>query len=232
MLKNLIGCLFFCIISLVAHSQNQAAKAEDYSFVERKVFTNFRSALQYGNIPSFKVQRKNQQGEWTYYETTTVTTVSLFGMSYEPRVNLVDFSDKASFSISTPMDFNLSLAYSTPNDLVSTGFFSASAGLFGDFNVGNHSTYNNISRKGFTISVGMRFHKAPFFRIPEGEYKFSKISAGPALRVMFKDDMRNGKNRILYFEMGVPKRIVEEGIKTDVFGNAIVILGVGRILNY
>lgn len=211
-------------------SQPNASADYELSFKEKYFFHQFRSEWQFGRIPSFEVDRVMSDGKRVAYGSYTVAVISLGGIGYEPRINLVDLQDKASISISVPFDFSLGLSVSEPDDVVNTGFFAASMGFFLDANYGNHSTFNNIDPTGIGLGIGWRVHKAPLIGISDGDYRFSRLSGGPAMRVQYKLDQKNKRNRVFYLESGIP-----EYVETESGGyraNRYLILGMGTLLNY
>lgn len=224
MLK-IFPALLLTLFSFKAFSQD-LPKRSDYSFVETNIFQQVRAAWFFGLTPSFKVW----DPESDFETRSTSMVISLAGGGYEPRVNLYDIKDQASISLSIPFDFSLGLAVSTPNDAVNTGFFAVSTGAFLDFNLGNHATYNNISKRGYSVGVGYRVHKAPLLGISDTNDKFSRLSVGPAVRFQYKRDFSNANNKVTYIEAGIPESFVYGGEKH--IANTYILFGLGRLLNY
>lgn len=224
-MQRVYPTLILFLVSLISLCQD-LPKRSDYSFIETNVFQQVRVAWFFGLTPSFKVW----DPESTYETRSTAMVVSLGGGGYEPRLNIYDFKDKASFSVSVPFDFSLGLAVSTPNDAVNTGFFAVSTGAFLDLNIGNHATYNNIAKRGYSIGIGYRVHKAPLLGISDTNDKFSKLSVGPALRFQYKRDFRNANNKVTYVELGIPESFTHGG--ESHIANTYVLFGLGRLLNY
>lgn len=203
----------------------------DYSFKERNFFQEMRVSWIMGVGPSFNVQIKDNNGEILDEFRVASQIVSLLGFGYDPRVNLLNLSDKASISLSVPMDLSLGLSITTPDDGVNTGFFAGALGFFVDANVGNHSTFNNIDRKGYAVGIGYRLYKAPLIGISDGMYKFPRIATGVSLRFKYKNDFRNGVNKLYYIETGIPQQFeYKYGIKK--YANLFVNAGIGWTLNY
>lgn len=217
--------LLLLLVSSFAFSQDLPQRS-DYSFKETNFFQQVRAEWFFGLTPSFRVW----DPESDYETRSTSMVVSLGGGGYEPRVNLYDIKDQASISVSVPLDFSLGLAITTPDDAVNTGFFAVSTGAFIDFNLGNHSTYNNISKRGYSIGIGFRVHKAPLFGISDTNDKFSKLSTGPAIRFQYKRDFSNANNKVTYIELGIPERFMHND--DSYVANTYVLFGLGKLLNY
>lgn len=233
--RDSVFAFLFIILSgntLFAGEPIRSKVSTDYelSFKEKYFFHQLRSEWQFGRIPAFDVDRIMSDGRRVAYGPHTVAVISLGGIGYEPRINLLDLKDKASISISVPFDFSLGLSVSEPNDAVNTGFFAASMGFFLDANYGNHSTFNNIDPTGIGFGIGWRVHKAPLIGIPDGDYKFSRLSGGPAMRVQYKLDQKNKRNRVFYVESGIPEYVETEngGYRANLY----LMVGIGTLLDY
>lgn len=184
----------------------------------------------FGMVPAFDLKPYERNGTEFDRGEMSALVISLGGIGYEPRINLYDMSDKASISLSVPVDFSLGLSVTTPDDAVNTGFFAVSTGFFLDANFGNHSTYNNVDMRGYAFGIGYRIHKAPLFGISDVSYDYQKFSTGLAIRFQYKRDTRNDMNKVMYFETGIPQQFTYED-ETHV-ANTYILVGFGRILNY
>ncbi|MBI1307495.1 MAG: hypothetical protein GC181_12910 [Bacteroidetes bacterium] len=223
--------ILFSVMAIVSQAQNYGTK-DKYTFLDRNLFTSYRTEWFEGVTPKFNVNYVSSDGQFKESFPANVAIISLVGMGFEPRINLINFRDKASISFSVPADAHLAISVSNPDDEVSTGFFAASIGFFTDFNMGNHATYNNIDRKGYSVGIGLRTYKAPFFRLPVSDrhYSFPRVVKGISLRFQYKEDFRNGNNKIWYFESGIPQTIKQQ--KGTFLGNTYLLFGMGKILNY
>ena len=220
--------LFACILTSAAA---QTDPNERFSFFERKFFQEMRSEWMWGMAPAFDLEPYTaHDGEIRDRGEMSALVISLGGFGYEPRINLYDYSDKASVSLSVPFDFSLGLSVTTPNDQVNTGFFAVATGFFVDANFGNHSTYNNVDMRGYSFGIGYRIHKAPLFGISDVSYDFDRLSTGFAVRAQFKRDTRNDVNKVFYVETGIPQQFKYEG--STHIANTYVLIGFGRVLNY
>lgn len=74
--------------------------------------------------------------------------ISLVGLSFNPRLNLLEFGKNASFSLNTPI---------TVGAGVGEGFGSVAINIPAtiNLNIGNVSTYNSDANKGFTLGAGV-----------------------------------------------------------------------------
>jgi hypothetical protein len=116
---------------------------------------------------------------------------ALFSGSYEARFNVKNFSDKASLSINVPV----LISFSGFNVNGKTGEFGCylELPLMVGYNLGYHSTYNNIDMIGFSVAAGVKYIKLPLFignygqrYFPEGRFKRSFIQ--PTASLSWKAD--------------------------------------------
>ncbi len=221
--------IFLVMLSGITIAQTTGPE-EQLTFLERNFFHHVRTELMYGAIPSFKVWSIGPDGKPISEFESTANVISLGGVAYEPRVNLFNFRDRASISLSIPFDLVGGIVVSHPNDLVASGIGAASIGFFIDANIGNHSTYNNIEMNGSSFGIGYRLHKAPLFRTIDRKYKFSRIASGLSVRFQYKHDFQNDLNKIWYIESGLPNRFIDDGISR--VANLYLTFGFGRLLNY
>ena len=228
MLKHL-SIILLLITPICLNAQNES-EATEYSFIEKNFFQEMRSEWMMGLTPSFNVDWYSYDGPYLNSFEVSTLVISLGGVGYEPRLNIYNYQDKASISLSVPVDFSLGLSITTPDDGVNTGFFALSSGLMLDANFGNHSTYNNVNRRGYAIGVGYRLHKAPLFGFRDRDYRFSRISGGFTVRFQYKDDQKNGKNKVYYFETGIPTSYTNDDTKYT--ANAFIIFGLGKVIGY
>ena len=91
--------------------------------------------------------------DWTTYKTH-FTYFNFLGLVYEPRFNLISFSDRASISLSVPLSGKVNVDLDDDNIFVIGGL-----GGYADFNIGNRATFNNIDANGYALGVGMDIDK-------------------------------------------------------------------------
>lgn len=229
---NIWKIVVILLIPMNLHAQDEAFNSE-YSFIEKRFFHFHGFEILGGVTPAYTVIDNSRSPTGVQFQSTTLV-LPIVGHSYEPRINLLDFKDKSSISISLPTNATLGVTMSIPDDEANSGFFSLSSGLFASYNVGYHSTYNNISNLGFSLSAGIRFHRSPLIRIPVKEYKTAQFSRGPSLRFVFKHDLKNDLNKVYIIESGIPsfKVLGKLDQEESRITNAYVMVGIGQILNY
>ncbi len=234
---NFLMLFLFCKIASAQTPQDTVSKLGEYSYLDKNFFNTSRFGWCSGITPAMNVYDTYQ----TQIDNKTVTIldtkkysvfwISIMSIGYEPRLNLKNFDDKASFSISIPFDLSLGLSESSDDD-INTGFLAASSGFFIDGNIGNHSTYNNIDKNGLSVGIGMRVTKAPLIGLgritKSSNYKFDRFAFGPSIRFIFNKDKSNGRNLGYYIETGIPKRI--EGLEN--LTNLYVRFQICTFINY
>lgn len=173
----------------------------------KKYTTLLLSFLFFFQLQSQELEEVNQNQKRMWFSSIGGSIFSSFGshfddgfrwngltFSFEFRRNLISFDDDASFSLSMPLE--LSLGFITINNSQDHVAFPLSVPLLIDFNLGMHSTYNNISTYGVSLSAGgmMRL-------IPNGSQTL-KVDLGPAFKFALKVPAKR-KNISVYTLVGL-----------------------------
>jgi hypothetical protein len=117
------------------------------------------------------------------------------GFAFEPRYNLVSFTDKASISVSAPLTARLMIS----DEIGDGGTATLGIGGFADYNVGNNSTYNNIDKTGFSFGIGIDFDK--------GIRANLKTMVSPKVRIGINSIINSitGKKVLAMVKLGIPQ---------------------------
>jgi hypothetical protein len=114
---------------------------------------------------SYKVGKDN------FFFTTFI------GFTYEPRFNVINFEDRASISVGLPLTGRVLIDISeNTGDLP---LITGSVGIYGDFNMGHKSTFNNIAGNGYALGLGVDIER--FFT---GEVESMMISPMARFKVI------------------------------------------------
>lgn len=132
----------------------------------------------------------DQQGNPTFaeipYQTQQLNIVSI-GM--EPRLNLKEFDDNSSISISAPVSFGIGNSFSAAGeDLIVrgiNGFGSIQVPLLFKLNLGNGSTYTTEKDYGFSAGAGFELNKVGLINLTELSRKYNKAFVLPCLSAGF-----------------------------------------------
>ena len=151
-----------------------------------------------GQLP----EEKNNSKQKKWFNAIGGTALTSFGLHFDEgsrwdgltfrfqfRRNIISFDDDASISISAPLGASIGDIflpepgynnYGTGNNRREFVSFPFSIPLLLDFNIGMHSTYNNIDAYGFSLSAG-----ALLQIIPNGSGDL-KRDFGPAFKMEIK----------------------------------------------
>lgn len=172
-----------------------------------KYATLLLSFLFFFQLQSQELEEVNQNQKRMWFPAIGGAIFSSFGdhfddgvrwngltFSFEFRRNLISFDDDASFSLSMPLE--LSLGFITINNSKDYAAFPLSVPLLLDFNLGMHSTYNNISTYGVSLSAG------GMMRLIPNASGTLKIDLGPAFKFALKLPAKR-KNISVYTLVGL-----------------------------
>jgi hypothetical protein len=152
--------------------------------------------------------------------------VTLASVTYEPRYNLVNYSDF--FSVSANLPLSALFCIYTRHEGV--GGLRAMPTI--DLNFFNHATFNNINKFGFTLGGGYALNYAPMFIFEEGKPGFNdkRTWASPVVRTSVKFPYRD-QNCFIGATYGfASERIVKGGYRYA--KGWLFVINVGIILNY
>jgi hypothetical protein len=124
----------------------------------------------------------------------TNSSITLVSVTFDPRVNLIDFNDQMSLSMNFPIEFAF-------NAWQSDGLFTFVVPAMLDFNYGCHSTYNNIDRWGGHIGLGYQMVTGPIFFRRSYDHMYYQ----PVMRIGVKGPLRKNKNCYMDFYWGFGK---------------------------
>lgn len=93
--------------------------------------------------------------------------MTMFTFLYDLRYNLVDFSDKSSLSLESPMGLGI---YVMPGSNGDEGGGSVNIPLMLTWSIGNGASYKTLAENGFAAGIGLDGYAAPLFRKEKATY--------------------------------------------------------------
>lgn len=136
-----------------------------------------------------------------------VRFITMMQGGFEAKKRIKTFTDKASISVAAPLGFRLDSEIQTGTALVP----SLTTGLFADANFFKGSTYNNISKNGFSVGAGVRVIKP--FDVKDLDSPFIFMSPTVRIGFMKSRNLRNNANIAFGLDIGIPWRV--EGVGAD-----------------
>jgi hypothetical protein len=107
----------------------------------------------------------------------------------EPRLNLKEFDDNSSLSISAPVSFGIGNSFSAAGeDLIVrgiSGFGSIQVPLLLKLNIGNGSTYTTEKDYGFSAGAGLELNKVGLINLTELSRQYNKAFVIPSFSAGF-----------------------------------------------
>lgn len=152
-------------------------------------------------------------------------SINLFSFTYEPRINLVNIRDYASVSVATPVE--LALGTYEP----SGGGFTLVLPAFVDFNLGDHSTYNNINSLGLHAGVGYQGLVAPLIKLYDKEKYFPRFWGTTVFRFGIKGTIKE-RNYFMTTTWNIPGKIDDKYQNRVLKEKLYFKIAFGIILNY
>jgi hypothetical protein len=148
--------------------------------------TRFMLLSEIGKTPLVADQNDVKQS-YTYF--------TFAGFVVEPRYNVVSYADKASISFSVPLTARVMIS----DEIGDGGAGVFGIGLFGDYNIGNNATYNNIEKTGFSFGLGLDIDKS----IPAD----IKTMISPKVRIGINSVINSVNNQkvLVMIKLGIPQ---------------------------
>lgn len=124
--------------------------------------------------------------------------IGLVSVGYEPRLNIYNYYDYISVSVSAPVTASFSAISGR-----TAGVFNLHVPLMVEGNFFGQSVYNSYDQKGFSIGLGARYTLAPIVVIDQGDSKRHWVT--PQARLGFKWENSYGEKRSANVSFGFTK---------------------------
>ena len=132
----LLGIILFSLLSVYAQN-------EEKYFTKNSFFHTIGGVAGFFDVGTLPEKYKDIGND------ISVDYLNLAVGIYEPRLNLFQHEDWASFSVNVPISVGLLIVAATPDGI------SLKLPLIFDLNFFSHSTYNNINKFGFHVGTGV-----------------------------------------------------------------------------
>lgn len=197
-MKKLFFFLLFLFFILSSRAQNTIDFSRDW--IDTNLFHNVQVTF-VGDWFSSPV-KMDTTGTWPdgvpSVDPRFSFGIGLVSIAYEPRLNIYNYYDYISLSVSAPITVSFS---AVGGQISGVGHVHVPLMLEGNFF--GQSTYNAYDEKGFSVGLGARYTFAPVYVIDDGNVKRHWLT--PQARLGYKWENYYGDQRMAYLSFGFAK---------------------------